>query len=129
MTVAPASAAVRTASASVSTSPTRARRRRPDGRKTLLDCRIDRILASGATPTNVVPASLRVRADDAGDDRAVAVAVLGAVAGRHVVTAGEEMGQQSVPGDAGVDHGDGLAGAPRQPPRRLEFGEVWLRRR
>ncbi|BBZ26919.1 hypothetical protein MMAD_12140 [Mycolicibacterium madagascariense] len=52
MTVAPASAARRTAAASVSTSPTPAPEP-PTVRNMLLDCRIDRIAASGAMPPNV----------------------------------------------------------------------------
>ncbi len=50
MTVAPRSAAVRTAMAKVLTSPTPVAP--PSGANLLLDCRIARIAASGATPLN-----------------------------------------------------------------------------
>ena len=127
MTVAPASAAVRTAAASVSTSPTPGPAvavRRPKHVARLPDRRMDGV---GCDPAERHVGGVdRCGADDAGDDRPVPVAVLGAVAGRHVVAAGEEVGQQAMPGDAGVDHRDGLAGAPRQPPHRLKFGEVRL---
>ena len=67
--------------------------------------------AWGATPLKA-HRSMRIagRADDSRHDGAVAVAVVGAVAGEHIIPAGDEIGKKPMARHAGVDDGHSLAG-------------------
>ena len=81
--------------ARVSTSPTPDPAGSRNRRNALLDCRMAMMAASGARPPNEAPGCPSLgSADDSGDDGAVAVAVLAAVAARHVVPARNEVRQQ-----------------------------------
>ena len=103
--------------ARVSTSPTPEPARSLNRRNALLDCRMAMMVGIGGEAAERGAAvSFLGGADDSGDDGAVAVAVLGTVAARHVVTAGNEVGQQPVPGYPGVDDRHRLTRSPGQLP-------------
>ena len=104
MTVAPRSAAVRTAIASVSTLPEECP---STARYLTLDCRIAMTDDTGCDSGKA--SGIGGGGDDPGDQRAVCVAVLAAVAGRHVVAARDHTRQLRVRGHPGVDHCDFLA--------------------
>jgi hypothetical protein len=50
----------------------------------------------------------------------VAIAVIRAVAGEHVVTTADQVRQQAMTGHARVDYGDSLTRAAAEPPNCLE---------
>ena len=116
------SAAMRTAIARVSTSPKPELDGSSAARNLLLDWRMPMIVASGAMPLNAFGSfGSRARADDTRHDRPVTVAILGAVARRHVIAARDEVGEEPVSRYAGVDDRDGLTSPTGEAPDTVQI--------
>ena len=120
------SAAVRTALARVSTSP----KPDPDGSSASPELVAGLANADdggvGCDTAERRSVGIRLCTNDPRDYGAVTVAIVGAVAGVHVVAAGNEMGEQSMARHAGIDDGDGLPGSARELPDVLQGEAIQL---
>lgn len=75
-------------------------------------------------PAEIVALRIRCGRDNSGHQRAVCIAIRGAVPGEDIVTAGNHLGQPSMARNAGVDDRDPLAGAAGESPDLVEVGEL-----